>query len=454
MIFRTRSAVGGPSGARRRPMRAGVLAAACVVALNFIVVPLVVAQAITSGSPLDGVAAVVGGETILRSEVAAAVLMKQAEFPGLPDSALRDLVIKAMIDQKLLYAKAVEDSVQVTDEEVNQQIDYQLQQIVQSYGSEKRAEEVYGKSLSQIKRDYRDLVRKNILGERWRQQKLADIPRVTRGEVQNFFAQYHDTLASQKVPVQYDVAVITLIIKPSAAAKDSALAIATRILDSLQRGISFEVLAKRWSDDPGSAVSGGDLGFQKRGIFVKEFDQSAFGLKEGETSGLVETMFGYHIIRLIERRGEEVRVRHILIKIPRTSADETTANDSLLNLRSRINRGESFSAIATKYSEDPDSRPFGGDLGPLAAAALPPGLVEQLRTLKPGEISAPIKSTLPTGEASYKMYLLKRIIPEHTPTLETDYKQIERIAGQFAQQQRYEALMVDVRKQVYWEILQ
>ena len=414
--------------------------------------PRLRAQSVTPGQELEGVAAVVGADVILRSELTGVLLQWKQQFPTVPDSVLREQALQVLIDQKLLYVKAVEDSVQVTDDEVKQEIDFKLQQIVQFYGSEKRAEETYGKSLSQIRRDYYEDVKKNIMGERWKQQKLSDQPRITRQDVETFFAKFHDTLAAQKVPLQYDCAVIAVGIKPSPAARDSARLVGQRLLDSLKSGASFADLAKRYSEDPSSAVGGGDLGFQKRGIFVKEFDQVAFGLKEGQTSGLVETMFGIHIIQVIERRGEEVRARHILIKIPKTKNDETTALDSIARLRARIVAGAPFDAVAKTSSDDMETRPLGGDLGPLPVAAFPGAVGDAIKALKPAEISAPVSSPLSSGDAAYKIFLLKRVIPEHAPALETDFKQIERVAMQYQQQQSVEALMRDVRKQVYWAV--
>jgi peptidyl-prolyl cis-trans isomerase SurA len=333
-------------------------------------------------------------------------------------------------------------------------LDFKLQQIVQGYGSEKRVQEVYGKSLSQIKRDYRDDVRKAVLGRRWVQQRIAEQPRATRQDVENFFKQYADTLATQKVPLQYDCAVIAVAVKPNASARDSARLLGLRIIDSLQKGSSFADLARRNSKDPSSAANAGDLGFQKRGIFVKEFDQAAFSLKEGQTSGLVETQFGFHIINVVERRGEEVRARHILITVPKTTDDEKAAFDSLQHVRSRLLTGTSFDSTARAISEDAETKPFGGEAGPLPAAAFTTSISDVLKGLKPGEISPPLKSTLASGDAAFKIFLLKRIIPEHAPTLETDYKQLERITVQFMQQKEYESLIQDVRKQVYWTIVQ
>lgn len=424
-----------------------------VLMLCVVVAACAHAQTITAGTELESIAAVVGGEAILTSELNYAVQVEKQQYPGVADSVLRAQVLQSLIDQKVFYVKAVEDSVTVTDDEVTQQLDYQMQQIVQSYGSEKRVESVYGKSIAQIKREYRDEVKKRIMGERWRGQKLGEQPRVTRKEVEAFFAQYKDSLAVQKVPVQYDCAVIAMTVRASSQARDSARAIGNHLLDSLQHGASFAELARQWSEDPSSAKVGGDLGFQKRGIFVKEFDQIAFGLKEGQTSGLVETMFGYHIIQVIERRGEEVHARHILIKVPKTRDDEQAALDSLAKVRARIAAGESFNAVAMECSQETETRSFGGDLGPLPLAAFPSAVGEVIKTLKPGEISAPVKTTLSGGEAAFKIFLLKRVIPEHIPTLDTDYRQIERIAGLYMQQKNLDALIQDVRSQVYWKIV-
>ncbi|HET7153105.1 MAG TPA: peptidylprolyl isomerase [Candidatus Kapabacteria bacterium] len=405
------------------------------------------------GMDLDKIAAVAGGEIILESDLASAVLLQKSQFPpSTPDSVIRQKVLLSMIDQKLLYAKAIEDSVQVSDDEVSQQLDYRIQQFVQQYGSEKRVEEIYGKSISQIKREYRDEMKKQILGERWLQQKLGDQERITTQQVQDFYNQYKDTLDQQTIPEQADIADIAVALKPSTAAKDSARSMAEHILDSLHHGADFATMAKRYSQDSGSAVDGGDLGFQKRGIFVKDFEEAAFGLKEGQTSNVVETEFGFHIIQLLERRGEEVHVRHILIRVPKTHSDEQVALDKLQAIRDSIVHGASFGDMAQKYSDDLDTKPFGGDVGPVMMDALSPEIRASVKNMKPGDITQPIRAQITTVLSGFKIFLLKKFIPAHKPNMQQDYKQLENIATQFLQQQKIEQIMEDVRKQVFWKI--
>jgi len=405
------------------------------------------------GMELDGIAAVAGNEVILESDLNSAILLQRSQFPAsTPDSVVRQKVLLSMIDQKLLYAKALEDSVQISDDEVSQQLDYRIQQFVQQYGSEKRVEELYGKTISQIKREYRDEMKKQILGERWLQQKLGESERITRQEVQDFYNQYKDTLDQQTIPEQADIADIAIALKPSTAAKDSAYAMAKRILDSLRHGADFATMARRYSQDSGSAVDGGDLGFQKRGIFVKEFEQAAFALKEGQISDVVETEFGFHIIQLLERRGEEVHVRHILIRIPKTRSDEQLAIDTLQMIRDRILHGASFADMAQKYSDDPDTKPFGGDIGPVVLDGLSAEIRDSIKSMKPGDITQPIRSQITSSLSGFKILLLKKFIPAHKPNMQQDYKQLENIATQYKQQEKVEQIMEDVRKQVFWKI--
>ncbi len=411
-------------------------------------------QEIKPGTTIDGIAAIVGKEIILESDVMAAEAMERSQMaPGsMTDSALHAAVLRNFIDQDVLYAKAIEDSVEVTDDEVSQQLDYRIQTIVSQYGSEQRLESVYGKTISELKREFRDEMKKKMLGDQWLRQKIGDPQRVTSQDVEDFYNMYKDSLALQTIPDEYDLADIAIAQTPSTAAKDSARSLAERLHDSLIHGAPFGLLAKRYSQDSGSAVDSGDLGFQKRGIFVKEFEQAAFGLKEGQISNVVETEFGFHIIQLLERRGDEVHVRHILIRIPKTQADVQSALDTIRAIRDSIIHGASFADLASRRSVDPLTKAFGGDMGHVVGSSLSAEILDSVKNTKPGEITHPVRAQLSATLWGYKIFLLKKIIPSHKPNLQQDYSQLESLATQFAQQKQIERIMEEVRKQVFCKI--
>jgi peptidyl-prolyl cis-trans isomerase SurA len=299
----------------------------------------------TDAQTLDRIVAVVGEEIILESELNAQVQFfvfnnrVDEKTPG-----LKEQVLDLMVNEKLLVAKAVEDSVIVSDDEVQQRLDAVIQQRVQQVGSEARLEDLYGMPITRIKREFREQMKKNLLAERLQQQHFAATS-TTRREVEEFFVQYRDSLG--QVPEQVDLAHIAIKVKAGGEALAQAGDKARSLLDSLHAGVPFADIARRHSEDPGSASRGGDLGFVRRGQFVKEFETAVFALAPGEISEPVETEFGLHIIELLERRGEAVHPRHILIRIERSQADREAVIARLDSIRTLALGGADFATLAS-----------------------------------------------------------------------------------------------------------
>lgn len=402
----------------------------------------------SAAQTLDRIVAVVGNEMILESELNAQTqffIMSNKVDPNTP--GLREQVLQSMVNEKLILAKAIEDSVTVSEEEVTQQLEAVIQQRVQSAGSESRLEELYGMPISRIKREFRDEMKKNLLAQKLQQQRFSN-SQIGRLEVEEFYRTFKDSLGD--VPEEVELAHIFVKPKFDEAAKQEARKKMSMLLDSLKAGVPFEDLAKRHSQDPGSAEQGGDLGFVRRGLFVKEFETAAFALKEKEISGIVETDFGLHIIQLLERRGDAVHPRHILLRIERTQASDDSTIVFLKTLRSRILAGERIADLAQKYSEDKETATIGGSLGVLELEQLPKELYAAVSPLKQGEISEPVK--IPVGnQYGYSIIWLKRRIPAHKASLEQDYKRIETVAANYKRQKDYAAWVEDLKKNIYWE---
>ncbi len=397
---------------------------------------------------LDRIVAVVGNDIILSSELSAQVqlyILNNKVDPKTP--GLREQVLQSMINEKLIVAKAIEDSVTVTDEEVQQQLDAVIAQRVQQVGSEARLEELYGMPLSRIKREFRDEMRKNLLAQRLQQQRFGD-EQIGRYAVEDFYRTYQDSLP--RVPDEVELSQIVIKPKYTEAARAVARAKAQAILDSIRAGVDFAALARRNSEDPGSAVQGGDLGFVRRGQFVPEFEVAAFALADSQVSGAVETEFGYHIIQLLGRRGDAVHARHILIRIPRTKESDSTCIALLDSLRGLAQHGASFPALAKKYSENKENNLMGGDLGTWDINQLDKNIAQAIAGLKPGEISPPTRIGMGTSYA-YEIVLLRSRTPAHNMTLETDYHKIETIALNYKRTRDYQAWMNELRSQIYWE---
>ncbi|MGA9120130.1 MAG: peptidylprolyl isomerase [Bacteroidota bacterium] len=398
---------------------------------------------------LDKIVAVVDKEVILESE-----LNSQIQFlafnnhidPKTP--GLRDQVLQNMINERLIIAKAAEDSVTVSDDEVQQQLDSQIKARVQQVGSEARLEEIYGMPISRIKREYRDEMRKNLIVQKMQQQQFMGL-QVGRYEVEDFFRTYQDSLPP--VPEEVEISRIYVSPRPSTSAVDAAREKANALLDSLKAGADFATLAKKYSQDPGSAQQGGDLGLVRRGQFVKEFESAVFGLTEGQISPVVQTEFGFHIIQLIERRGDAVHARHILIRIERNKQSDSSTVAFLDSVRNLAIHGTSFAELAKKFSEDKESNLLGGSLGTVQYDQLDKGWIPSLDSLKAGEISLPFRVTAGTSYG-YQIVLLKKRTAAHKMSLSTDYHKIEALALNLKRTKDYQAWMEKLHKEIFWQI--
>jgi peptidyl-prolyl cis-trans isomerase SurA len=398
---------------------------------------------------LDRVVAVVDNDLILESELNAQVqffILNNKVDPK--TTGLQEQVLQTMINEKLIVATAIEDSVTVSDEEVQQQLDAVIQQRVQQYGSEARLEEMYGIPLSRIKREYRDEMRKNILSQKLQQQRFGTA-QIGRFEVEEFYHTYKDSLP--RVPEEVELAYIFIRPKFSQNARAATRAKMQTLLDSIRAGADFGALARRHSQDPGSAPQGGDLGLVRRGQFVKEFESAVFSLSEGQISRIVETQFGLHIIQLLERRGDAVRGRHILLRIEETKESDSLVTTQLDTIRSRTLAGENFAELAKRYSEDAATNLIGGTLGTFELDQVDKSLYPIVAPLKGGEISKP--SRLAIGNSSgFTIVWVKRRTPAHTMTLEQDYHKVETIALNYKRTKDYQKWIDELKSRIYWQL--
>lgn len=419
--------------------------------LRFLLLFVFIICSASAQQVLDKIVAIVDNEIILQSELEFQVNIYAAQrnISNITPE-LRRQILNSMIDDKLVYAQAELDSITVTDDEVNQRIDYQIQVFQQQYGSIKRIEEIYGMSIEKIKRELRDDVRKNLMVQRMQQTKFASIE-ATRREVEQFFDTYKDSIGM--IPEKLTLYHIFKNPKASERIKLKAKEFAQALLDSIKAGADFAELAKKYSDDPGSAVAGGDLGFVKRGVFYPEFEAAAFSLDVGEISKVIESPVGFHIIQLLERRGESIHTRHILIKIePDENADLETIQ-FLSDLRDSVVQGKNtFQFYAKKYSDDKETAPFGGSLGTFYLNQLDKNLLDIVSKLKEGEISFPRRLEYSPGTYGYHIVYLEKRIPQHVANLDEDYKQLKQLTDEYKKQKEYEKWIKDLKDKIYWEI--
>lgn len=409
--------------------------------------------ALREGDVLDRIEAIAGDQPILKSEVDAQLLLLAQQNPSLKvdDPELRKRVIDALINERLLYVQAQLDSITVSDEEVNAQLDATIAQLIRQAGSQERLENLYQMPMWKIRRDGREEIRKRLIVQRYQQSKLGEI-KVSPREVEQFYERYKDSLPV--IGKQYELYHIVRYVQPTHDARQAAYERARAIRDSILAGADFCQLVARNSEDPNTRASCGDLGMRNCNDFVPEFCSACKKLQTNEVSMPIETPFGFHVVRMLDRTLEQIHVQHILIGIPRGESDRERVRAELVRLREQILGGKlSFEDAARQYSEEQDTRGFGGALGKLAAASLEPSMAQLLDSLADGAITEPLPySTNPTKQG-YHILWKKRTIPPHKPSLETDYKELENFALTMKQQQLYDRLVATLREQLHWEIL-
>lgn len=416
-----------------------------------LIIVLAVVQSLSAQEVLDRVVAVVDNEVITKSELDFQVSLLAAQQrldAGNPE--IKKQVLNSMIEEKLLYAQAKLDSVNITDEEVNRHVDYRIDLIIQQYGSKEKVEQLYGMSVEKIKRELREDARKYLMAEALKRNKFGNVD-ATRHEVESFFESYRDSLGL--IPEKYKIAHIFVNPKASEKVKQSARTFAKALLDSVKAGKDFAELAKKYSEDPGSAKDGGDLGFTKRGRLVPEFESTAFALREKEISDVVESQFGFHIIQLLERKGESIHTRHILVKIKNDEDADLKAIEFLNDIRDSIRKGNGkFEEYARKHSDDKQTNKFGGVLGTFDVGQLDKNLIDVVGKLKEGEISFPKRVDLGGGVYGYHIVYLMNKTPEHRPDIEKDYNEIKQLAEYNKQQKLYLDWMKEIKENIFWEV--
>jgi len=400
---------------------------------------------------IDKIAAVVGDEIITQSElefqvnIFAAQRRVDATTPG-----LKNQVLNALIEEKLVYTQANLDSITVTDDEVKSRIDYQLEVFKQQHGSLAKVEEVYGMSVEKIRRELQDGVRKNIMVQKLQEKNFSDVE-TSRREVEDFFNLFQDSLGV--IPEKVQIAHIFRNPRKSETIKLKFKKFAESLLDSIKNGADFAALAKQYSEDPGSASQGGDLGFVKRGVFYPEFESVAFALNENEISNVIESPVGFHIVQLLEKRGESIHTRHILIKIKNDEEADLNTIQFLSDIRDSIIQGKGqFGNYAKKYSEDEDTKKFGGELGTFYINQLDKAFLDAVAKLKENEISFPRRFEYSADNYGYHIVYLRERIAQHKADLKMDYDELKRLADEYKKQKLYEKWIAELKDNIFWEV--
>lgn len=413
----------------------------CVMLLGLFFTPAMGQQKV------DGIAAIVGNEIILISELQTLLTQYSMQYKvdlSNPDTyrKLTSELLQRMIEEKLLLIKADEDTITADESRVDQILAEQIDRMIQQVGSQERLEEYYGAPLARIKKDFRKQIENSLRIEALRQRKMFNI-KISRREVEEFYYQYRDSLP--EVPPTVDISHILIKVKPSDENIQVALQKIQRIKRMLEEGQDFAMLAEKYSEDPSAKRNRGDLGFVSRGDLVKEFEEVAFALKEGEISDIVQTQFGFHIIQLLERQGEKIHVRHILVRVQPTEEDERRIVQQLQEIRRKILDGEAtFEEMALQYSDDPNVQADKGHLGKFTAGSFQVQEFEKVvGQLQPGEISQPFKT-----QFGYHIVRLNSREEGHRLTLENNWQEVEQFALEFKRNQEFRKWVEQLREEI------
>ncbi|MFA6151704.1 MAG: peptidylprolyl isomerase [Chitinophagaceae bacterium] len=384
----------------------------------------------------DRIIAKIGkGRIILQSELEQGFAQYKAENPDLKDS-MKCMILQEMIFQKLLAEQADRDSVIVSEDEVDATMEQRLRYYIAQAGSQERFEQAIGKTIYQLKDETRDVIKESMLADRMKGQLLAGV-KITPVEVKKYF----DKIPADSLPyLPATVEVGQIVIDPPVSPELDHHARTT--LEGIRKqikeeGASFETMATINSADPGSRDAGGDLGWVEHGQMVPEFEKAGFRLQVGEVSPIVKTEFGYHIIQMVARQGDKCHLRHILIRIERSTSDYKAALIKLDSVRSELISGKiTFQLAVGKYSNDKASKLTGGMISDqrtgsskLQIQDLDAAMVMVLDSMQEGGFSQPqIFTNAQTGEKSCRIVYLKSRTKPHKANLIDDYSSIQEVA--------------------------
>ena len=378
---------------------------------------------------IDKTIAVVGNEVVMISQLEEEVQMMRA-YGMMSDKSGRCEILESMMSSKLFLMQSRLDSLEVNKDQVESQLAQRLDQVRTSLGGDEAVEEYFGKSMHKLRQEWRKALEDQTLTQQMQQEIAKKVPELTPYDVQKY-VEATDPADLPLVPIKYQLSQICIYPDREAAnlaVKERLLAIRERIIN----GEKFSTLARIYSQDPGSARKGGELGMASKSIFWPVFSDAAMSLKPGVVSQIVETPDGFHLIEVLEKKGDMFNARHILLKPEYTSEDREKGFKVLDSLRTELkNEAITFELAARFYSQDPATRTNGGQMAdPNTGSSyfeidqLKPQDYEAIRNLKVGEISEPIESLDNEGRDGnlvYKIVKVDKILPAHPASFQNDY---------------------------------
>ena len=399
----------------------------------------------------DKIIAIVGNDIITMYDLNYAIQQYALQY-NLTQITQKDYqqVFQNMIFEKMMLAKADQDSITVTEEDVQKQLDSRLRVMKEQFGSEKNIETYYGVSLNKLKGTLKDELRKQLKIDKLKQMKFGSGIRVSGTEVEQFYEDNKDSIPD--VAETLELYQIVRIPQLTEEAKNIARNKAQALLDSIKLGADFSELARKYSDDSLSASRGGDLGKIKKGIFVKEFEDAIYTLKPGQVSDLVETQFGFHIIKVTQKTGDNIKALHILVKIPHLESEDFATINSLKDLRAQALSGQkTFQQLAVESSQDKETAKDSGYIGKISMNNLDSAEVKALNDMKPGDISDPVRIG-DNEDYTYSIFMLKDRIPPHKVSLKNDYALLEKYAQNYKENKALGEWFEELKKSIYVDI--
>lgn len=382
------------------------------------------------GGIVDKTVAVVGNEVIMISDIESEMQMMQYNYGMQSDRKARCELLENMMASKLFLMQARVDSLVVNNEMVESELANRIDMLKTNLGGEEAVEKEFGKPIYRLRQEWRSDLEDQTLTQQMQQEIASKIPSLTPYDVQKY-VDATDPEDLPMVPVKYQLSQICIYPDREAAnlaVKERLLAIRERIIN----GEKFSTLARIYSQDPGSARKGGELGMASKSIFWPAFSDAAMALKPGIVSQIVETPDGFHIIEVLEKKGDMFNARHILLKPEYTADDRSKAFHVLDSLKTELNNeAVTFELAARFYSEDPATRTNGGQMSdPNTGSSyfeidqLKPQDYAAIAELKEGEISVPVESLDNEGRDGntvYKIIKVDKIIPSHPASFSNDY---------------------------------
>ncbi|MBL0139785.1 MAG: peptidylprolyl isomerase [Bacteroidetes bacterium] len=423
---------------------------------------LVLLFASTTGSAqqvIDQVMAVVGDKILLRSDIEKQYVQFTAQGMETGENT-RCLIFDQLLMQKLLLNQADIDSVTVPESQVEGELDRRMRYYIRQIGSEEQLEAYFHSSIRQLKTEFREMIHDQLLVQTMQSKITKDIT-ATPNDVRAYF----ESIPSDSLPyIDAEMEIAQIVRNPpvSEAEKKEVKARLEEFRTKIMTGEDFAVYAALYSQDQGSAKKGGELGMFERGTMVPEFEAAAFRLKPGEVSPVIETKFGFHILQLIERRADQINVRHILLQAKTNDADLVKSVYFLDSLRAEINKGSiTFEEAAQKYSDDEDTRNSGGlminpetNTTRLAPDKIDRLLFFQVDSMPLDRISAPLLMTTTDNKNAYRIVKVKSKTQPHKANLKDDYQKIQEVALQEKQNKALSEWVEKKRKTTYFHINQ